>query len=83
MNKQEKKKMENSNGLHNKYIIAKADGSEIDPKAKYMVLRYDKAQADIENKHAALDALYMYAWRIKKIMPEFAKDIIEEIRVNR
>jgi hypothetical protein len=28
-------------GLYGKYTIAKADGSEIDPKAKYFVLRLD------------------------------------------
>ena len=33
--------MSEQQGLYNKFIISKADGSPIDPKAKYIVLRYD------------------------------------------
>lgn len=45
-------------GLYGKYIIAKADGSELDPKAKYFVLRYDK------DEHAKI-ALKAYAESIQ------------------
>ncbi len=31
----------NTKGLYNKYIVTKADGSEIDPDAQYFVLRAD------------------------------------------
>ena len=33
--------MDNSKGVHGKYILSKADGSEVDPNACYLVLRLD------------------------------------------
>ena len=38
-------------GLENKYIIQKADGSEVDPHADYFVLRLDKDKAAREAAH--------------------------------
>ena len=38
-------------GLFGKYIIAKADGSEVDPAARYFVLRLD---TDTHARRAAL-----------------------------
>lgn len=33
--------MKNSEGLYTKYVVKKADGTMVDPDAKYFVLRYD------------------------------------------
>lgn len=41
-----------NNGWERKYVISKADGSEVDPAAEYLVLRID---SDPEARSAALD----------------------------
>lgn len=54
--------------LYGKYHIAKADGSPIDPNAKYFVLRIDTDQA-------AREALKTYANYIEYDEPEFAAEL--------
>lgn len=58
-------------GLFGKYIITKADGTEIGPDAKYFVLRYDK-------DFAAWMALRSYALHTPN--KELQKDLLEESR---
>jgi hypothetical protein len=55
-------------GLYRKYIITKADGSLVDPKAQYLVLRLDTDKA-------ARVAAMMYADGIAQEKPELAADI--------
>jgi len=55
-------------GLFGKYIVQKVDGSELDPGAKYFVLRYD-------NGPAAQHALYAYADYIEDENPELYRDL--------
>ena len=49
---------QNMRGIYGKYKISKADGTPVDPEAKYFVLRYDK------DKHArvALEAYARSIW---------------------
>ena len=61
-------------GLYGKYIISKADGSEVDPKAKYFVLRADT------DKHAR-KALLAYAESVREDNPTLAKDIVLEYKL--
>lgn len=70
-------------GLTSKFIITKASGQPVDPRGKYFVLRYDNHQKYDVNKHACLDALWFYAWRIRFLDRNLARDLIKEIRENR
>lgn len=55
-------------GLYSKYIVSKADGSPVDPKAQYFVLRIDTDKAA---RRGALE----YSDAIERTMPELAADI--------
>ena len=57
-------------GLYKKYIVQKADGSDVDPSAQYFVLRVDA------DRHAK-KALWVYANSIKDENPELACDIVK------
>lgn len=63
------KKKTDQKGLYGKYIIHKADGSPVDPKAKYFVLRLDK------DPHAQKAELAYYD-SILHENPKLAIDII-------
>ena len=56
-----------------KYIIAKANGNPVDPKAVYFVLRLD------EDPNARAAAL-AYADKVALDNPQFAFDIIQRVR---
>jgi hypothetical protein len=56
-----------------KYIISKADGSEIDPDAWYFVLRVD------DDPHAQKAAI-AYAQSVEGENPLLAKELIEQVR---
>jgi len=66
MNKQDQKR-----GWYGKYIIEKADGSQIDVGAEYFVLRIDKDPA-------ARIAARAYAEAVKDTAPLLARDIIQK-----
>ncbi len=70
-----------TNGLYGKYLISKADGSELDSDAKYFVLRYD-AKGD----SAALSALFAYAEMICDPDPDFPEihnpELARDLRVE-
>ena len=56
-------------GLYKKYIVQKADGSEIDPDAKYFVLELTQTNM--------LKALLAYVNSVKEENPELARDMIK------
>ena len=56
--------------------MKKADGSPIDPEAKYIILRYDK---DDEWGRAARGALRRFARSIGAEMPELYESLIKEM----
>lgn len=47
--------------LEKKYIITKADGSEVDPEAVYIVLRVDKKAVDQAHARASREAVKAYS----------------------
>lgn len=59
-------KDENPDGLHQKYIITKADGSPVDPNAIYFVLRLDYNNGDDIHIHACRSAAYQYCVSVKQ-----------------
>ena len=61
-----------SGGWKQKYIVAKADGSPVDPKAVYFVLRLDT------DPHARVAAA-AYAASVKATNPTLARDIWAKI----
>jgi hypothetical protein len=68
--------MSNQQGLFGKFILEKADGSPIDPEAKYIVLRYDSKSSD---GVASRRAIIAYARAISQSDPVFAADLLEEM----
>lgn len=73
-------------GLKNKYIISKADGTPIDPKAKYFVLRYDQHMKDkvflrasrLALSHFCREILSSFPLLSKELWESFTNEIIEE-----
>lgn len=56
-------------GLYGRYKIEKADGSPVDPKAEYFVLRLDT------DKHA-IPAIVAYARSVREDNPQLADELI-------
>jgi|GEM_PF-5365120 len=59
-------------GLFGKYILAKDNGEDIDPRAKYFVLRYD---ADAEHGAQSRTALRLYCQAIRVAQPQLADEL--------
>ena len=75
------KKRDNPNGLHQRYIVTKADGEPTDPMATYFVLRLDHFGRDgqhIAACRAAAKAYADYAERVKD--HELLNKIGEQLR---
>ena len=71
--------IEPQEGLYGKFIIRKADGTPIDPDAKYIVLRYDANSKDgFHSRHAII----AYARTIKAENPIFADDLLKEMEIE-
>jgi hypothetical protein len=66
-------------GLFGKYILAKSDGSNIDPEAKYFILRYD---ADSADREAARGALLHYAGLVQDSNPQLASDLRKQLEIE-
>jgi len=71
---------ENPTGLHQKYIVTKADGTPVDPEAEYFVLRID-SEADADHRWACLRALETYAKAIEPNIPRLACELIERYKL--
>jgi len=67
--------MNSEKGLLPKYNVKKANGTPVDPNAKYFVLRYDEGQKDENHRIACIKALSAYADAIEPHIPELAKDL--------
>lgn len=63
-------------GLINKYLIAKTDGSPVDPGAEYFVLRLDEG-CEPNHRNACRSAIAAYARAIEPHIPELARDLSE------
>jgi hypothetical protein len=66
------REQDKTRGLYGKYIVSKADGSPVAPKAYYLVLRLD---ADEDARAAAL----MYAAHVRKWNPKLAEGIEKKV----
>ena len=64
-------------GLKNKYIISKADGTPVDPKAKYFVLRYDQHMKNKGFLKASRLALSTFCRHIMPLFPLLSKELWE------
>lgn len=65
----------NPDGLHKKYIISKTDGSNVDERAEYFVLRLDDHSKDPAHVQACRKAILTYATEIQAHLPKLADDI--------
>jgi len=75
-----KTREENPDGLHQKYLISKVDGSDIDTEAEYFVLRIDKA-GERNHVNACLKALKVYSNEIENSIPKLANDLREKYKL--
>ena len=66
-------------GLIKKYIISKADGTPVDPKAKYFVLRYDRHMQDRVFLRASRKALSKFISEIVFLLPELSKELWDDV----
>jgi hypothetical protein len=64
-------------GLFGKYILAKDNGDDINPRAKYFVLRYD---AEAGHGAESRTALRLYCQAIRFAQPQLADEFEEAIR---
>lgn len=65
-------------GILQKYIITKVDGSPIDEGAKYFVLRLDDGGGDPIHIDACRKAVITYAYCIQDHLPVLAKELMDE-----
>lgn len=72
---------ENPNGLHQRYQVRKADGSECDPRAIYFVLRLDDHAKDAEHAAACRAAALAYAEAAPPHLSQLAREL-EELVLN-
>ncbi len=63
---------ENPHGLHQRYVVAKADGTPVDPLAIYFVLRIDAHGDDPAHIEACRAAAIAYADVVQSGDPKFA-----------
>jgi len=68
---------ENPTGLHQRYVVQKADGTPTDRNAVYFVLRLDGGGSDPEHIHACRKAAFTYAAAARHIphLAELALDL--------
>ena len=76
-----KSKEGNTNGLHIRYIISKADGSPVNPKNKYFVLKIE-GEGHPEHIRACRIALLKYADEIEAYLPQLAKEIRDKYLIK-
>ena len=68
-------KEQNPEGLHARYRVEKADGTPVDSRAEYFVLRLDDHGSDPKHIAAGRKAVLTYADEIEDHLPELAKDL--------
>lgn len=74
-----KTQSENPAGLHLRYIVTKASGEPVDPRAHYFVLRYDNDGDDPAHIAACQIALLTYANEIRPHLPQLSKELVDEL----
>jgi hypothetical protein len=66
---------QNPTGLHQRYIIRRANGKPIDPNAIYFVLRLDDGGKDPAHIKASRKAARAYAKVIEHHLPDLASEL--------
>lgn len=70
-------KLENPEGLHQRYCVEKTNGERTDPRAEYFVMRLDKFGKDPIHIAACRKAVLVYANEIKDHLPKLSQDLIK------
>lgn len=65
-------------GLYPRYHLQKLDGTPVDPKAQYFVLRLDDGGSDPRHIAACRAAIQTYADHIEDHLPLLARDLFEQ-----
>ena len=73
---------ENPKGLHQKYIVSKANGKPVDPRAEYFVMRLDEHGSDPKHIQACRKAVLKYAFEIREHLPQLSNDLFERYRAE-
>ncbi len=68
-------KEENPHGLHQKYILARVDGQDLDPEAEFFILRLDAKGKNHNHINACRRAVLAYADAIAPTKPGLALDL--------
>lgn len=68
-------KEQNPTGLHQRYIISKANGAPLDTTAEYFVLRLDEGGSDPIHIAACRKAVLTYAASIQAHLPQLSDDL--------
>ncbi|MDA3880525.1 MAG: hypothetical protein PF436_09065 [Prolixibacteraceae bacterium] len=71
-----KSKEENPNGLHNKYVISRTDGTPIDDRNEYFLLKLEGV-GDPVHIEASRKVALKYADEIEFHNPQLSKDLRE------
>ena len=66
-------------GLKKKYIISKTNGQIVNPKAKYIVLRYDENMEDKKFLTASRRALSKFCLEMNEINPQLSKELWDDM----
>lgn len=66
-------------GLKKKYIINKADGSPMNPNAKYFILRYDEGMKDKKFLSCSRRALFEFCLDMIPINPLLSQELYNDI----
>jgi len=66
------------NGLYRKYIVLKANGEKVDPKADFFVLRLDNGCKDKNHLAACRIAVLEYARHIAYSIPQLSEDLLDK-----
>ena len=68
-------KNENPTGFHQKYILTRCDGVEIDHRAEFFILRLDEYGKNPVHINACRKAILAYADEMAATKPQLAKDL--------
>ncbi len=71
---------DNPNGLHQRYIVRKANGDPVDPRAIYFVLRLDGDGDDIDHIAACRAAARRYVERLEQLRTPWLQQMTQELR---
>lgn len=69
-----------SDGLKNKYVLTKADGTPVDGQGNYFVLKLNSD--DAAHRRASIAAARAYAAEIRDVLPQLADDLEQQCKIS-